>query len=130
LIFVIGIIGSFGYTKAWKNGSATTLSGVFSAQSGAPFDGGFVNWTLANTPQAAGLGYVFKDEAEATKYFVDDAKLGAAAVQAKAFMDFVNGDEYSSTRKGDFTERNGGRTPWNTTLDLKLDRAVRIDERP
>ena len=120
------MIGSFGYTKAWKNGSATTLSGVFSAQSGAPFTWGFVNSTLANTPQAAGLGYVFKDEAEATKYFVDDAKLGTAAVQAKAFMDFVNGGEYLSTRKGDSTERNGGRTPWNTTLDLKLTHAVRL----
>lgn len=120
------IISSFAYTKSWKNGSATTLSGVFSAQSGAPFTWGFVNSTIANTPQAAGLAYEFKDEQEAAKYFVDDAKLGTAAVQAKAFMDFVNSDEYLSTRKGDFTERNGGRTPWNTTLDLKLNHSIKV----
>lgn len=120
------IIAQFGYTKPWKNGSSTTLSGVISAQSGNPFTWGFVNSTLANTPQAAGLAYIFKDEAEATKYFVDDAKLGTAAAQAKAFMNFVNADEYLSTRKGDFTERNGGRTPWNATMDLKLLHTIKL----
>ena len=114
------IIAQFGYVKPWKNGSSTSISGVISAQSGNPFTWGFVNSTLANTPQAAGLAYIFKDEAEATKYFVDDAKLGTAATQAKAFMDFVNADEYLSTRKGNFTERNAGRTPWNASMDLKL----------
>jgi hypothetical protein len=120
------IISQFGYSKMWRSGSYTTISGVFSAQSGAPFTWGFVNSTIANTPQAAGLAYVFKDETEAAKYFVDDAKLGSSAVQAKAFMDFVNGDSYLSTRKGNFTERNGGRTPWNATLDLKLLHAVKM----
>jgi hypothetical protein len=120
------IIASFGYSKGWSNGSSTTLSGVVSAQSGAPFTWGFVNSTLANNPQSAGLAYIFKDEAEATKYFVDDSKLGSAAVQAKAFMDYVAADEYLATRKGNFTERNGGRTPWNTTLDLKLLHLVKL----
>lgn len=120
------IIAQFGYTKKWRKGSSTTLSGVFSAQSGAPFTWGFVNSTLANTPQAAGLAYVFKDEAEATKYFVDDATLGTAATQASKYMSFINGDEYLSTRKGNFTERNGGRTPWNSTLDLKLTHSIKI----
>jgi hypothetical protein len=69
------IIASFGYSKGWSNGSSTTLSGVVSAQSGAPFTWGFVNSTLANNPQSAGLAYIFKDEAEATKYFVDDLSL-------------------------------------------------------
>ena len=35
-------------------------------------------------------------------------------------MDFVNSDEYLSGRKGQFTERNGGRTPWSTTIDAKI----------
>lgn len=119
------IIGQFGYTKVWKKAGATTISGVFSAQSGAPFTWGFVNTTIANTPQAAGLAYIFKDEAEATKFFVDDAKLGTASAQAKAFMNYINADEYLSTRKGDFTERNGGRTPWNATVDLKLSHSIK-----
>lgn len=120
------IIGQFGYTFNWKKAGATTISGVFSAQSGAPFTWGFVNSTIANTPQAAGLAYVFKDATEAERYFVSDSKLGSAATQAQAFMDFVNGDEYLKTRKGDFTERNGGRTPWNATVDMKISHAIKV----
>jgi len=123
------IIAQFGYTKGWTKNHSTTLSGVISAQSGNPFTWGFVNSTLANTPQAAGLAYIFKDVTEATKYFVDDAKLGTAAVQAQAFMNFVESDEYLSTRKGNFTERNGGRTPWNTTMDLKLLHTIKLNEK-
>jgi Carboxypeptidase regulatory-like domain len=118
------IIGSIGFKKSWSPKHTTYISTVIAAQSGSPFSWGFVNSTLANTPQAAGLAYIFKDETEATKYLVDykDAtgSTVTAATQAKQFMDFVNGDEYLSTRKGDFTERNGGRTPWNTTVDLRL----------
>ena len=40
--------------------------------------------------------------------------------QAQDFMNFVNSDSYLSTRKGNFTERNGGRTPWNNTMDLRF----------
>ncbi|MDR6564263.1 MULTISPECIES: TonB-dependent receptor [unclassified Arcicella] len=118
------IVASIGYRKQWNPRHATTVSGVIIAQSGNPFTWGFVNSTLANTPQAAGLAYVFKDAAEATKYMVDykdaNGNTVTAAQQGQQFMDFVNSNSYLSTRKGDFTERNGGRTPWNTTADIRL----------
>ncbi|MFN8353318.1 MAG: carboxypeptidase regulatory-like domain-containing protein [Spirosomataceae bacterium] len=124
------IISQIGYNKQWNKLHGTSLSVVINAQSGNPFTWGFVNSTIANTPQAAGLAYVFKDVAEATKYFVDykDAS-GAtitAAQQAQQFMDFVNGDSYLSTRKGNFTERNGGRTPWNTTADVRIMHTINV----
>lgn len=118
------IIGSIGFKKSWSPKHTTYISTVIAVQSGTPFTWGFLNSTIANTPQAAGLAYVFKDETEATKYLVDykDAagNTVTSATQAKQFMDFVNGDDYLSTRKGNFTERNTGRTPWNTTVDLRL----------
>ncbi|MET3129411.1 hypothetical protein ABID42_004535 [Arcicella rosea] len=125
------IIGSVGYSHRWSNTHATTITSVISAQSGAPFTWGFVNSTIANTPQAAGLAYVFKDEAEATKYFIDKKNAAGvvtetAAQQAANFMNFVNGDDYLSTRKGDFTERNGGRTPWNTTMDVRILHDIKV----
>ncbi len=125
------IIGSIGQNIKWSNTHSTTITGVLSAQSGAPFTWGFVNSTIANTPQAAGLAYVFKDEAEATKYFVDKKNAAGvvtetAAQQATNFISFVNGDEYLSTRKGDFTERNTGRTPWNTTMDVRVMHNVKL----
>lgn len=125
------IIGSIGQNIKWNKNQTTTITGVISAQSGAPFSWGFVNSTIANTPQAAGLAYVFKDEAEATKYFVDKKNSAGvvtetAAQQATNFINFVNGDDYLSTRKGNFTERNGGRTPWNTTMDVRILHNVKV----
>ena len=91
----------------------TQISGLLNSQSGVPFTWGLINSTLSNTPQAAGLVYIFKDLTQAQQYIPN-------ADEAKAFMDFVSSDKYLNSRKGEFTERNGGRTPWSTTLDMKL----------
>ena len=96
-------------TKSFKT---TQLSMVLNSQSGTPFTWGLINTNLQSTPQAAGLVYIFNDN-EVSKYITNPA-------QAKAFTDFVNSDEYLSSRKGNFTERNGGRTPWSTTIDAKI----------
>jgi hypothetical protein len=90
----------------------TQVSMVLNSQSGVPFTWGLVNGTLQNNPQAAGLVYIFNDN-EVNKYIPN-------AAQAQAFTEFINSNEYLSSRKGNFTERNGGRTPWSTTLDAKL----------
>jgi hypothetical protein len=37
-----------------------------------------------------------------------------------AFDQFINNDSYLSSRRGQFTERNGARTPWNNQMDLRL----------
>ena len=128
------IIGSIGQLVKWNKNQTTTITGVISAQSGAPFSWGFVNSTIANTPQSAGLAYVFKDESEATKYFVDKKNSAGVvtettAQQATNFINFVNGDDYLNTRKGNFTERNGGRTPWNTTMDVRILHNIKIGEK-
>ena len=90
----------------------TQISLVLNSQSGVPFTWGLVNGTLQNNPQAAGLVYIFNDN-EVSKYITNPT-------QATAFTEFVNGNEYLKSRKGEFTERNGGRTPWSTTLDAKI----------
>jgi hypothetical protein len=91
----------------------TQISFLLNSQSGVPFTWGMVNSTLANNPQAAGLVYIFKDVTQASKYI-------PTAGQAQSFIDFVDDNEYLSSKKGSFTERNGGRTPWSTTLDTKI----------
>ena len=43
-----------------------------------------------------------------------------AAQQWNDLNAFINGDKYLKTRRGQYAERNGMRTPWNHDLDLKL----------
>jgi len=97
----------------------TQVSFLLNSQSGVPFTWGLVNSTLANNPQTAGLVYIFKDLTQAQKYI-------PATGEAQAFMDFVNSDSYLSSRKGQFTERNGGRTPWSSTVDMKVIQNIKI----
>ena len=97
----------------------TQISFLLNSQSGVPFTWGLVNSTLANNPQSAGLVYIFKDVTEASKYITNDGG-------AQSFIDFVNDSKYLNSKKGNFTERNMGRTPWSTTVDMKLIHNIKL----
>ena len=107
------IVGTVNYRQIWNPRNATTVTLFYSLQSGTPFSWGYVNSTVDGTGQSNSLAYIPKDLAEAQK-------LLPTGTQAADFMSYVESDSYLKTRKGDFTERNGGRTPWNNTLDLRL----------
>jgi hypothetical protein len=112
------IVSNVSYTIDWKNAGKTNLSLFFSAQSGSPFTYGIVNSSIQGLSQQVSLTYIpMRDEA--VGYFKDLP--GETAVQqAAAFNRFIDGNEYLSSRRGDFTERNKGRTPWNIQADLHL----------
>ncbi|QMW02095.1 TonB-dependent receptor [Spirosoma foliorum] len=107
------IVGTINYRKMWSPSQATTVTLFYSLQSGTPFSWGYVNSTIDGTGQANSLAYIPKDLAEAQT-------LLPTGSQAADFMAFVESDSYLKTRKGTFTERNGGRTPWNNTMDLRF----------
>lgn len=108
------IVSTANYRVDWNqtNKFITTFSLFFSSASGLPFSYGLINTTYNGTGQSQSLVYIPKTE-ELSKFFADPA-------QASAFDAYVNNDKYLKTRRGEFTERNGGRTPWNTQLDFRL----------
>ena len=107
------VVGSVNYRQNWTPRSATTVTLFYSFQSGTPFTYGFINANIAGTAQSAGLAYIPRDLAEAQK-------LVPNADQAQAFWNYVSSNNYLSSRKGNFTERNMGRTPWNNNMDLRI----------
>jgi hypothetical protein len=115
------IVVNAGYHAAWNEHWASTISVFFSAQSGSPFTYGFVNYTAQGTPQQVSLAYIPNRE-EAINFFQTylekDGRTITAEEQAAAFNNYIDGNEYLKTRRGDFTERNKGRTPWNGQSDL------------
>ncbi|PRD47811.1 TonB-dependent receptor [Sphingobacterium haloxyli] len=113
------IVTSFSYTHGWKTAGRTSVNLFFSAQSGSPFTYGIVNNSIQGLPQQVSLVYI-PTQAEAINYFKDIAGGQTAQQQAQAFNTFIDGNEYLSSRRGDFTERNTGRTPWNVQADLRL----------
>lgn len=113
------IVGTVNYRKIWNPTNTTTVTLFYSMQSGTPFSWGYVNTTVDGTGQANSLAYIPKDLTEAQK-------LLPTGTQAADFMAFVDAHDYLKSRKGNFTERNGGRTPWNNTMDLRFAHEFKI----
>lgn len=114
------IVVSTGYHKVWNDRWTSSFALFFSGQSGSPFTYGLVNNSIQGLGQQVSLLYVPKI-GETIRFFQDytsNGQLVTAAGQAKAFDDYINGNSYLSSRRGDFTERNAGRTPWNTDADF------------
>ncbi|MES2649445.1 MAG: TonB-dependent receptor [Bacteroidota bacterium] len=50
----------------------------------------------------------------------DNTVRATAAAQATAFNQFINNDEYLSSRRGQYVERNKNHTPWENVVDARL----------
>ena len=63
---------------------------------------------------------------KATDLLFEDQTVGTtvytAAQQADFFESFINQDEYLSSKRGQYTERNGGILPWVNRFDLAISR--------
>jgi hypothetical protein len=112
------IVGTFGTNWIWNSKNATSLTFFYSGQSGNPYSvvynsGGNPYGNAAN----ANLPYIPKDQSDIR--LVDKGSYTAA--QQWADLDkLISNDKYLTTRRGQYAERSGLRTPWNHELDLKL----------
>lgn len=118
------IISTINYRLDWaKNGKyVSNFSLFFSGQSGSPYSLGLVNTRINGTGQTVSLLYI-PGMGETTKFFTNTAD---GISQAAAFDAYVNGDKYLSTRRGDFTARNGARTPWNIQADFRFSQDIEV----
>ncbi len=116
------IIATATYKIDWNSHNTTYASLFLSSQSGSPFTWVVGSNNVTGNGQQVDLAFIPGSAGQLT--FVDKVVGGVvtetAAQQSQNFNDFVNSDSYLSSRKGTFTERNGGRTPWNNQLDLRL----------
>jgi hypothetical protein len=117
------IVVNVNYRKAWNNVLVSTFSLFGSAQSGSPFSYGIVNNSIQGLPQQLSLAYI-PHAAEAVKFFQDGEQ--TAAAQAEAFNAYIERNDYLRSRRGQFTERNMGRTPWNVQVDFHFAQEIHI----
>jgi hypothetical protein len=116
------IVSNLGYAINVGKNNTISANIFFNAQSGNPYTWGFVNSSIANTGQTAGLAYIFKDAAEASKYIgtVASGVFTSDPVQVAAYENFISSNDYLNSRRGKFTERNGANTPWNIQTDMRI----------
>ncbi|MBW4891789.1 carboxypeptidase regulatory-like domain-containing protein [Mucilaginibacter sp. HMF5004] len=117
------IVSTVNYRLAWGTNKSMVSNFTFflSAQSGNPYTFGFYNTTVDGTGQQVNVAYIPK-VGETINFFSNTPATPTAAEQAQAtaFDNFINADSYLTTRRGQFTERNAARTPWNTDLDFRF----------
>ena len=117
------IVASVNYKIAYGADKKTSSNFAlfFNAASGTPYTFGFYPSAIDGTGQQVSLAYI-PNAGETIKLFsvTPAAPTAAEQAQANAFDQFINSDQYLSTRRGQFTERNGARTPWNTSADFRF----------
>lgn len=118
-------IATLAFARSWSRSWRSVFSLFFSAQSGSPFTYGFVNYTPQNTPQQVALAYIpARGETVnffTTQYAADGSVAATPEQQAEAFDGYIDGNAYLRSRRGNFTERNTGRTPWNVNADFHFE---------
>ncbi len=116
------IVSTLNYRLASASKSfVSNFSIFFSAQSGTPYTFGFYNTAVNGTGQQVNLAYI-PNAGETIKFFSTTPATPTATQQAQsnAFDAFIDADNYLKTRRGQFTERNAARTPWNTQADFRF----------
>lgn len=116
------IVATWSGSLAWNKMNSTSLSFFYSAQSGSPYSvvyasGGNPFGNAAN----ANLPYIPKDQNDIrlADYTVN-GQVYTAAQQWNDLNNLIENDPYLKSRRGQYAERNGLRTPWNQELDMKL----------
>ena len=106
-------------------GGATTISLFYNGQSGQPYSYVYQNGELLtneDNQQNVTLMYVPRSQDEIV--FADQA---TAAQQWSALDAYIEADDYLSTRRGQYAERNMSRTPFESLFDLKIAQDISLN---
>ncbi len=123
------IVGILTNTLNWSAMSATSLSFFYSGQSGNPYSLIYVG-NPGNGGSNAPLPYIPKNQGDIRLVdYTLNGQLYTAAQQWTDLNAFIEGDSYLKTRRGQYAERNGLRTPWVHQLDMKLMHEFKLSSR-
>ena len=126
------VIGSLNYALDWGKGlTKTTFSLFYNGQSGSAIsyviggdrDARNLNNERGSTSRWRSLVYVPADANDINLIdIVDDNNIvvTTAAQQWENLNAFIEEDSHLSDRRGDYAEKNGGRAPWVSFLDLAI----------
>ncbi len=136
--FSIGsrLIASLNYNVKW--GGSDNFNSVFSifynGESGQPYsytygsgaaDARNINNERGSTGRTYSLIYVPQNQSDIA--LVDIADGPSAAQQWEALNNFIEEDDYLSTRRGQYAEKNGARAPFVNQIDFKFIQNVAVN---
>ncbi|ALJ01188.1 TonB-dependent receptor [Rufibacter tibetensis] len=119
------VIASGGYTVNWLNNLSTSLSLFYEGQSGTPFTYLYAQDLNSDGNTGNDLLYVPRtaDEIRFTNLVIGSGANAVTVTPEQQWADlnaFIENDEYLRTRRGQYSERNGARTPWTHRVDMRI----------
>lgn len=122
------IVSSHNYNFNISNNSNLSVSMLYNGTSGSPFS--FVNQGDVNQDGSSrnDLVYVPTDQSEINLIDYTDTNgiLITADTQWNNLNNYINNNDYLSSRRGQYTERNGAKTPWNHRLDARFEYRLKL----
>jgi Carboxypeptidase regulatory-like domain len=114
------VVGNISYRKEWLGFMATTVSIFYNGQSGSPFTY-MVNGDL-NGDGAFGndIAYIPKQKNEILLVPQSATDFRTPAQIWDELNAFIDRDEYLREHRGQYAERNGARTPWESRFDVRF----------
>ncbi len=109
----LSVKASLSWDKAFFRDYKTTVSMYYNGRSGLPYSWTFGTDVNGDTVGNTDLAYI---------PLVNDPKVtyqaGTSAAEIQAFQDFISGDAYLNSRRGQIAERNASYQPWINQLDM------------
>lgn len=121
------IVGNLTYQNKIKDKHTTTVGLFFLASSGSPFSYVYAGDINRDASSKNDLIYVPNNASEINLIDIQDNE-GNITVTAQEQWNqldtYIENDNYLKEQRGKYTERNGGRTPWNMQLDMHLGQEI------
>ena len=120
------ITGFFSHKFNWLDDFlGTTISLFYTGRSGQPFSYVYNN-VISDISSGAGFDDLIFVPASPSDINLVDTDGSSAAEQWAALDNFIENDDYLSSRRGEFAEPNQSRTPFEHILDLKIAQDINI----
>ena len=110
------IVATWSGNFIWNQSNITSLSFFYAGTSGSPYSLVYQSAAFGSGSNAV-LPFIPKNQSD---IILMDKGTYTAAQQWTDLDAFISGDKYLNSRRGQYAERNGMRTPWNHDLDMKL----------
>ncbi len=124
------IISNLTYASDYSSRHKTTVGAFFIASSGSPFSYVYSGDLNRDASSKNDLIYVPNSASEINLIDItngDGEILVSAEEQWNQLNTYIENDSYLSENRGKYTERNGGRTPWNIQLDIHIGQELKFN---
>ena len=110
------IVATWSGNFIWNKSNISSLSFFYAGSSGSPYSLVYQSAAFGSGSNAP-LPYIPKNQADIN---LKDNGVYTASQQWTDLDALITGDKYLNSRRGQYAERNGMRTPWNHDLDVKI----------